>query len=224
MKNNEFVSFKTVTSLFRQYEIPIPQAELVHSADEAVNAFQEMDSPVALKIISPVESHKSDRGLLKLGIETVEEVFSSSQSLLTKAQGIEIEGLLVQKMVPMGVEVIAGLVNDPAFGVMVVFGAGGILVELMDDVILRLAPIGKEEALWIIRQHPIDRLLQGYRGQPPVDIDSLACLLERLSVLGKTLQPELGSLDINPVIVSPQGVYAVDYRMRRKDFTNGAHN
>ena len=217
MAANEFVSFVDLTALFSRYGIPVPRGELVQSAEEAVKAYHEIDAPVALKIISPFESHKTDKGLLKLGLQSAEAVFSSANVLFGKAEGMAVEGLLVQEMAPEGVEMIAGLVNDPTFGVMLVFGAGGILVELLDDVTLRHAPVSPQEAKWLIRRHAIYRLLQGYRGSPPADVDALAELLARLSVLGKALEGELESLDINPVIVSPAGVNVVDYRMKRKD-------
>ena len=142
------------------------------------------------------------------------------EDLSNKSKGFSVEGFLIQEMAPEGIEIITGLVNDPTFGMMLVFGAGGILVELLDTVTLRIAPIGLNEAKWIIEQHPVHRLLDGYRGKPPMDCGSLADLLVKLSILGAENSAMIESLDINPVIVSQEGVHVVDIRIKKKDATH----
>ena len=217
MHNPNFASYAQIADLFTRYGISLPYAMMVHNAHEAVEALDTFKAPVALKVISQAESHKSDKGLVHLGISTREDIQKITDDLLVKSKNISIEGVLVQEMAPEGIEIILGLVNDPTFGMMLVFGAGGILVELMDTVTLRLAPIQLNEAKWIIEQHPIHRLLQGFRGKPPVDCDSLADLMVKLSMLGHENSAMIDSLDINPVIVSRDGVYLVDIRMKKKD-------
>ena len=217
MSNPEFSSYAEITTLFKQYQIPLPPAKMVHSPREALEVFQAFQSPVALKVISQTESHKSDKGLVQLGVNTEKDVLQLTEDLITKSKGIPFEGILVQVMAPEGIEVITGLVNDPTFGMMLVFGAGGVLVELLDTVTLRLTPIQLDEAKWIIKNHPIYRLLQGFRGKPPVDCDSLAELLVNLSILGHENSAKIESLDINPVIVSRKGVHLVDIRIIKKD-------
>jgi succinyl-CoA synthetase beta subunit len=212
-----FASFSRTSSLLADYTMPMPPAQLVQTQEEAVQFFNQSRKPVAIKVISRQESHKSDRGLLALGLKTEQSIQQQAASLLEKSGNLSIEGLLVQQMAPAGVECLVGLVNDPTFGMMLAFGAGGVLVELLDKVTLRLAPIDEAEALWLIRRHPINRLLQGYRNTPPADTPALAKVLADLSRLGADHQDEIDSLDINPVIASPEGAWAVDFRMKLKD-------
>jgi succinyl-CoA synthetase beta subunit len=212
-----FAAFSRTSALFTDYDIPMPPAQLVQTPEEAVQVFAQNQKPIAIKVISKQESHKSDKGLLVLGLDSETRVHQQAVTLFEKASNLDMEGLLVQQMAPAGVECLVGLVNDPTFGMMLAFGAGGVLVELFDTVTLRLAPIGEPEAHWLIRQHPIHRLLQGYRDTPPADIPALAKLLANLSRLGADHQDEIQSLDINPVISSPDGPWAVDFRMTIKD-------
>lgn len=212
-----FAPYSEVTALLQRFDIVLPRAALVDRVEDAVEFFNEINTPVAIKVISSHESHKSDHGLLTLNLNTAQLVADRAKVLLTKSSPLSVEGLLVQEMVPDGVEVLAGLVNDPMFGMMLMFGAGGTLVELLDEVILRLVPVERKEAQWLLKQHPIFRLLKGYRGRPESDWIALADLLVNLSRLGASLSDEIESLDINPVIVTPKGAFAVDYRMKRKD-------
>lgn len=216
MNKEIFAEFELTRSLLSDYNIPIPPYYLVQTPREAVDAFEKIGSSVAVKLISTVDSHKTDKGLLKLNIREPSEVDHLTRKFINQSDPASFEGILIQKMAPAGTEILAGLVNDPTFGVMIVFGAGGIWVELMNDPILRLAPIDFNEAIWIINQHPIARLLSGYRGMPPGNINALAQLLEDLSRLGVEHASELDSLDINPVIVASDGVSAVDFRMKLK--------
>jgi succinyl-CoA synthetase beta subunit len=212
-----FAPYSHTATLLADYAIPMPPAQLVQTPEEAVQVFTQNQKPVAIKVISKQESHKSDKGLLVLGLDSETTVHQQAAILFEKASNLDMEGLLVQQMAPAGVECLVGLINDPTFGMMLAFGAGGVLVELLDTVTLRLAPIGEPEALWLIRQHPIHRLLQGYRDTPPADIHALAKLLANLSNLGADHQDEIQSLDINPVIASPDGPRSVDFRMTIKD-------
>lgn len=216
MTEASYQSYAFTANLLSEHGIPVPPAEMVASPDTAAAAWRRLDQPVALKIISQAASHKSDRGLLALNLNREELIRQEAQTLFMRADGIPIEGLLVQAMAPPGVEVLAGLKKDPHFGMMLVFGAGGTLVELMDQVTLRKTPVTAAEILWLLKQHPLYQLLKGYRGKPAGDTLSLARMLENLGRLGHKIEPELDSLDINPVIVSPNGVHVVDFRLRMK--------
>jgi succinyl-CoA synthetase beta subunit len=220
MGNQNYCSYPEIESLFTQYGIALPPAAFIPDPEKALAAFQSLIPPIALKVVSQAESHKSDKGLVRLGINTKEEFLQAMEDLSYKSKGFSVEGFLIQEMAPEGIEIITGLVNDPTFGMMLVFGAGGILVELLDTVTLRIAPIGLNEAKWIIEQHPVHRLLDGYRGKPSMDCGSLADLLVKLSILGAENSAMIESLDINPVIVSQEGVHVVDIRIKKKDATH----
>jgi acetyltransferase len=129
--------------------------------------------------------------------------------------GAEVEGILVQEMAAAGVEVMAGLFCDPQFGPVLACGPGGVLVELMDEVALRLPPLSAEDARRMIAETRLARLLAGWRGRPPADVDALAGLLVKLSRLAVDTAGQLAALDLNPVIVLPQGqgVAIVDVRV-----------
>ncbi len=216
MKTDLFQPYTVTVDLLKKYAIPVAPAHLVATPQAAAAAAQALNAPVVLKIISAVESHKSDRGLLALNLSDPDQVREEAQRLLKKSANLPKEGLLVQKMAPPGVECLAGLHHDPQFGVMLALGAGGTLVELLDKVILRQAPVGAPEILWLLKQHPLFRLLQGYRGQPPADLDALCTMLANLSRLGADLGDRLVSLDINPAIAAPEGVQVVDFRLSMK--------
>ncbi len=216
MSEAAYKSYAFTASLLSENGISLPPAEMVTSPAKAVEAWQRLSQPVALKIISPEESHKSDRGLLALNLNQAELIQQEAETLFKRSANISIEGLLVQAMAPPGVEVLAGLVNDPHFGIMLVFGAGGTLVELMNEVTLRKIPVSASEILWLLKQHPLYRLLRGYRGKPAVDIHALVIVLEKLAELGDNMINQLDSLDINPAIVTPKGVHVVDFRLKMK--------
>lgn len=216
MSDLRFFTYAETEILFHQYEIPLPKAKIVQTPHEACKVFQLINSPVAVKVVSKAESHKSDKGLVYLNVNNTEDVLRTVEKLITKSKRFSIEGILVQAMAPEGIEVITGLVNDPTFGMMLVYGAGGVLVELLDTITLRLTPIQFDEARWLIKQHPTYPLLEGFRGKPPVNYNALANLLVKLSVLGHENSAMIESLDINPVIVSQEGVHLVDIRIKKK--------
>ncbi len=222
MPHTEFLSYQAAKALFSRYQIKTQPAHLVSDPQEAGEAYLALNAPVALKIISSAESHKSDKGLLTLALNDMQSVKNEAKTLFSRAKNIPVEGLLVQKMAPKGIEILLGLIHDAHFGMMLIFGAGGTLVEWLDDVTLRKTPISTAEARWLIQRHPIHRLLQGYRGQPPADIPSLARLMHQLSEMGTALAGQLDSLDINPVIVTEDGTHLVDFRISMKGNAHGA--
>lgn len=207
--------------LLQKHNIPLPPFQLVQTADEAVAAAESLGFPVALKAVSPDLSHKSDRGLVKLGLETAVSVKEAAVELLTAVSwGKEatLEGLLVQKMSPSGVEMIVGIHHDPQFGPVVALGSGGVLVELLDDAVLRLPPLTTQQAMKMITASKSYRLLQGYRQYPPADVAALAQLLVDISRLAVAEDGRIASLDLNPVIVRPkrQGIGVVDVRVESR--------
>jgi len=169
-----------------------------------------------LKIVSPDIAHKSELGGVLLGLDSAQAVRAGYGTLLERARAhapdARIEGVLVAPLVRGGVETILGVTRDPVFGPVVLFGLGGILVEVCKDVTLRIAPFSEAEALEMIRSVKGYALLEGVRGQPRADIPALARALARLSVFAQANADALESLDINPFIVLPegQGALAVD--------------
>jgi acetyltransferase len=216
MPESPYLTYKVACSLLRQFSIEPQSAKLVSNPREAVSAYKSIGAPVALKIISREETHKSDKGLLALDLDDEKTIDEEARLLLEKVRHLPVEGLLVQKMAPSGIEVLAGLNSDPNFGMMLAFGTGGTFVELLNDIKLRKTPISQAEAMWLVQNHPIHQLLKGYRNRPTADLESLTGLLCKLSQMGTALALELQSLDINPIIATSEGVFVVDFRIRMK--------
>ena len=188
----------------------------VQSADAAVDAAQRLGYPVALKADSPDILHKTEAGVVRLGLRDAGDVREAYRQIMANAAGYApnavISGVLVQEMVNGGVEVIVGVAYDAQLGPMLLFGSGGVMVEVYNDVALRRCPVTRAEALDMVAEVKGAKLLRGFRGQPPADIDALADALVRVSHLAVHLEGQLAELDINPLMVLPagQGVKAVD--------------
>ena len=196
--------------------VPVPGDALATTADEAVATAAAVGGPVALKLVSPQILHKSDAGGVALGIEGEDAVRAAHAGILASARahdpGATIHGVLVSLMAPAGVEVIVGTQLDEQFGPVVLFGLGGVLVELLEDVAFRVLPLDRDEALRMIGDIHGTALLDGFRGQPPVDRQALADLLVAVSELIAS-HPEIESMDLNPVILHERGLSVVDARI-----------
>ena len=208
------VSEFDATSLLASAGVPVAQARMSRSADEAVAAWQAMGKPVVMKIASPDITHKTEIGGVALGVDGEAEVRATYATLLDRARtarpDASIDGILVAEMVSGGVETVLGVVTDPVFGPAVMFGLGGVFVEVLGDVVFRLAPFGEDEARRMIDEIAGRAMLDGVRGQPPADIDALAAALSKLSVFAAAHADKIESIDINPFIVLPKGAVAVD--------------
>jgi len=203
-------------SRIAEHGLPCTEFALADSRAHAVQIAQEQGFPVALKISSPDILHKSDVGGVKLDLNSAEAVEKAYDALLSAVKRgnpeARVDGVLVSKMASPGLEVIVGMNRDPQFGPVILFGLGGIMVEIFQDVSLRLPPLTKEEALSMIREIKGYRLLSGYRGRPAVDEQALAdCLL----AMGRISEdyPELIEIDLNPVFAYPDGVLVADARI-----------
>lgn len=207
--------YHPAVQLFQHYAIPLARQELVQTSAQAGAAAQRIGLPVALKAVSPAQSHKSEAGLVRLNLSSISAVERTAVSLLEQVNGALLEGLLVQEMVTGGVELIAGVTRDPQFGPLLMVGSGGILVELLEDVALAVPPLTHTQARELLRQTQAWKLLGGYRGRPAGDIAALEALLCNLSRLALEQASQVTSLDLNPVIVLPagQGVKVVDARV-----------
>lgn len=202
--------------LLAEAGLPVVEARLAKTRDEAVAIAEELGYPVALKIVSAQISHKSDVGGVKLGLGDAQAVGSAFDAIVQSASkavpNATIDGVSVQRMADPGIEVIAGMTTDPQFGPVLMFGLGGVLVEVLKDVAFRVVPITARDARQMIRDIQGFPLLQGHRGQEPADLDALESLLLKLSSFIEA-HPDVAELDLNPVFAYPKGVVAVDARI-----------
>lgn len=195
-----------------------PRTTIAQTAEEAVAAAEDAGYPVVLKIVSPEILHKTDVGGVKIGLRNGREVRGGFLEIIARVGRLfpeaSIQGVLVQEMVTGGKEVILGMSRDPQFGPLIMFGLGGIYVEVLKDVAFRVAPVGPGEAESMIREIRSFPLLQGARGESPSDLSALTEGLQRLSQLAVEL-PEILEMDINPLVVRPagEGTVAIDVRM-----------
>src|SRR5260370_252139 len=187
-----------------------------NSAEAAVEAAEQLGFPVALKVESPDIPHKTEAGVVRLNLGDAAQVRTAYAEILASAKAYapqaRISGVSVQEMVGEGVEVIIGVSCDPQLGPVLLFGSGGVLVEVHNDVALRRCPITRSEAQAMIAEVKGARLLRGFRGRPAADLAALEDTLVRVSYLAMHLEGHLAELDINPLMVLPsgQGVKAVD--------------
>jgi acyl-CoA synthetase (NDP forming) len=182
------------------------------SAADAIAAAESVGYPVAVKGLGPTLLHKTERGAVRLDLGDEHAVREAVADLCVRL-GSELDGLLVQRMAPRGVEMLVGALHDPTFGPLVVCGAGGVLVDLLADSAFRLHPLTTEDPAAMLGELASTRLLRGYRGSTPVDEAALRETLLRVSALVE-ICPELQELDLNPVTVLTEGVCVVDVRAR----------
>ena len=193
---------------------------LAESPGSASEIAQKQGFPVALKVSSPDIVHKSDAGGVQLNLDTPEAVEKAYGELLTRVKNscplAKIDGVLVNKMAPAGQEVIIGMNRDPQFGPIMLFGLGGVLVEIFRDVVLWHPPLSRKDALEMIQQIKGYPVLAGYRGQPPVDMNALADCLLAVAGLAEE-NPKIVEIDLNPVFAYPQGALVADARIIMKE-------
>ncbi|KAA0235609.1 MAG: hypothetical protein JJLCMIEE_00520 [Acidimicrobiales bacterium] len=194
------------------YGIPACETRSVASAREATEAAVELGCPVVLKAAAPDLVHKSDVGGVVLDLGTPAEV-GSAYSEMSRRLGLQMGGAIVQQQVDKGVETIVGVIHDPSFGPLVMFGMGGVAAELLGDRAFRMLPLTDLDARALIEEIRTAPLLHGYRGAPPTDVDGLIDLLLRVGRLADDI-PQLAEMDLNPVIVRPDGVTVVDVKVR----------
>jgi acetyl coenzyme A synthetase (ADP forming)-like protein len=198
------------------YGITLPAEAVATSADLAVAASDRIGYPVVMKIVSPDILHKTEAGGVLVGLKSAEQVKAGFATIIDNARKYnakaEILGVQIQQMMQGGQEVIIGAVTDPAFGKLVAFGLGGILVEVLKDITFRLAPASHEEALSMLDSIAAAEILRGVRGAKGVDREALATMIERVSVLVSDF-PEISELDLNPVFATDRGATAADVRI-----------
>ena len=202
--------------LLSEAGIPFNETKLAISKQEATGMSKKLGFPVALKIVSPEITHKSDAGGVKLGLKTSRQVEAAYEEILSavkqKYPHAVIDGISVQKMARPGIEVIVGMTKDAQFGPVLMFGLGGILVELLKDVSFRIVPLEREDAREMIREIKGYPLLEGYRGREPADLSALEEILFKVSRFVDD-HPEIKELDLNPIFAYKDGAVAVDARV-----------
>ena len=198
------------------YGITIPKEGVAKNPQEAGKLAAEIGFPVVMKIVSPQILHKTEAGGVIVGVKSLEQAARGYATIIGNARqydaNAEILGVQVQQMLAGGQEVIIGAVTDPAFGKLVAFGLGGILVEVLKDITFRLAPASEEDALSMLDGIAAAEILRGVRGAPPVDRAALANMIERVSALVADF-PEISEMDLNPVFASEHGATAADVRI-----------
>ncbi len=212
--------------LLESYSAPIPGYGLARDAEEAVSIAEKIGYPVVLKIVSPQIIHKSDVGGVVVGLNTPEEVKKAFNQIIENTKkhmpNAQIEGILVQAMAPKdAIEVVIGGIRDPVFGPTIMFGLGGIFVELFKDVSFRVAPFTEQDAEDMIREVKAYKMLKGYRNMPPRDIKSLIYIIMKAQKI-LVENPEISEMDLNPVMSYPDKALIVDARFILKK-TNKEH-
>lgn len=188
------LNFKESWEILNRYQIPLVESFSVTSKEELSSALEKLNFPVVMKIDSKEIVHKTDQGGVKLNITNKEEAEKNLEELLTICN----EGVIVQKQI-IGEEIIIGGKKDRSFGPVIMIGLGGVLVEIYKDIVFRLAPLDKEEALSMIEDIKGKKILEGFRGRPQVNKDSLAEVLVKTSRLLEK-ETQIKELDFNPVL------------------------
>jgi acyl-CoA synthetase (NDP forming) len=214
------LSESTSKKILASYGIPLPAEELARDPDQAAAAAERLGGAVAVKIVSSDIPHKSDIGGVRLGLSTAEEVRIAAVEIFAAAvrhaPDASIDGVSVQQMASPGVEIVLGVKNDPQFGPLIAVGIGGVLVELLRDNAVRLAPVSENKAHAMVRSLKGYPLLCGFRGRSAVDVDALVDTICRVSELAHDLSDVIDEIDVNPVIVGDEGVMAADALVVRR--------
>ncbi|MER6089318.1 acetate--CoA ligase family protein [Streptomyces bluensis] len=211
MRPGQQLSEHAAKQLLRAYGIRVPREQLVTSAAAAVRAASLVGYPVVMKASGARIAHKTELGLVKIGLTSASQVRDAYRELtdIARYEGISLDGVLVCQMVERGVEMVVGVTHDPLFGPTVTVGLGGVLVEVLRDSAVRVPPFGEDQARAMLTELRGRALLDGVRGAPPADVDALVEVVLRVQRMALELGGDLAELDINPLMVLPRGQGAV---------------
>ncbi|RMF30719.1 MAG: acyl-CoA synthetase [Candidatus Nitrosothermus koennekii] len=215
---DKVVTEEQAKEILQEYNIKVPEYALAKSAEEAVEAARKMGFPLVMKIVSPQILHKTDVQGVKVGVaseEEVRQVFNDMYGRLSKEY--DVKGVLLEKMVPQGIELIVGLQYDQQFGPVIMVGLGGIFTEIFKDVSFRMLPITKEDALSMLNDLKGKKILEGFRGSEAINKDMLAEALVNIGKLGVDMAAYYDSVDFNPIVVYPNDYRVVDAKILLRD-------
>ena len=208
---NAIVSWRETEELMRSWDLALSETVVASSPEEARRATGILSGPYALKAIAPHATHKSDHDLVALDLSSADEVFRRATAMSVSTQ--RVEAFLLQRMVRGGVEMITGIVRDAVFGPLVVFGAGGIWVEILSDTRFLYPGFTRDEARYVLEAMPVYRILNGDRRRGTFAINRFLDHLLHLGAIAAALPAHVDALDLNPVIVGTQTVHLVDIRI-----------
>jgi 3-hydroxypropionyl-CoA synthetase (ADP-forming) len=216
--NPKVITEESSKEILSEYGIKVPQYALVTSSDEAVKKSKEIGFPLVAKIVSAEILHKTDVGGVKVGLRSEDEVKKAFDDMYHRLkEKFDVKGVLLEKMVPNGVELIIGLQNDSQFGPSIMVGLGGIFTELFKDVLFRVLPITKDDAIKMLNSLRGRDILKGFRGSKPVNMDMISEAIVNIGTLGVDLAGKYENIDFNPVVVYPDGYFVVDAKIILKE-------
>lgn len=214
--DHKVITEESSKSILKNYGVKVPPYALVTSAQEAARQAKKIGFPLVMKVVSPQILHKTDVGGVKVGINDIKEVkktFNDMYGRLSKKKGVQVKGILLEKMVPKGIELIVGIQNDSQFGPVIMAGLGGIMTEVMKDVAFRMLPITTSDAKSMLNELKGSKLLKGFRGSKPIDLNMVAKMLVQIGKLGVDNADYINSIDFNPVVVYPKSHFVVDAKI-----------
>ncbi|MGB8767949.1 MAG: acetate--CoA ligase family protein [Nitrososphaeraceae archaeon] len=216
--NPKVITEESSKEILSEYGIKVPQYALVTNSDEAVKKSKEIGFPLVAKIVSADILHKTDVGGVKVGLRSEDEVKKAFDDMYHRLkEKFDVKGVLLEKMVPNGIELIIGLQNDSQFGPSIMVGLGGIYTELFKDVSFRVLPITKDDAIKMLNSLRGRDILKGFRGSKAVNMDMISEAIVNIGTLGVDLAGKYESIDFNPVVVYPDGYFVVDAKIILKE-------
>jgi 3-hydroxypropionyl-CoA synthetase (ADP-forming) len=221
--NPKVITEESSKEILSEYGIKVPQYALVTSTDEAVKKSREIGFPLVAKIVSAEILHKTDVGGVKVGLNSEDDVKKTFDDMFYRLkEKYDVKGVLLEKMVPNGVELIIGLQNDSQFGPALMVGLGGIYTELFKDVSFRVLPITKDDASKMLETLRGKDILKGFRGSKPINMDMLSEAIVNIGTLGVDLAGKYESIDFNPVVVYPESYFVVDAKIILREKSSDA--
>jgi 3-hydroxypropionyl-CoA synthetase (ADP-forming) len=216
--NPKVITEESSKEILSEYGIKVPHYALVTNTDEAARKSKEIGFPLVAKIVSADILHKTDVGGVKVGLNSEDEVKKTFDDMFYRLkEKFDVKGVLLEKMVPNGVELIIGLQNDSQFGPSIMVGLGGIYTELFKDVSFRVLPITKNDALKMLESLRGKEILRGFRGSKPINMDMLSEAIVNIGTLGVDMAGKYESIDFNPVVLYPDGYFVVDAKIILKE-------
>ena len=214
--DHKVITEEEAKSILKKYRISVPGYSLATSSAQAVRDAKRLGFPLVMKVVSPQILHKTDVGGVKVGVDNtadVKKTFNDMYGRLSKKKGVNVNVFLVEKMVPKGVELIVGIQNDPQFGPVIMVGLGGVLTEIFKDVAFRMLPITTSDAKSMLNELKGSKILKGFRGSKPIDLNMIAKALVQIGKMGVDNADYINSVDFNPIVVYPKSYNVVDAKI-----------